>query len=377
MELLNNFSSFTIAVLSSSGWANFAQGTGALLTGFAAIFAFYIGRKGINRMMLGESIKIKINEFQDANKLATKKSKVILDELIHDDTQDRPVTTSDLERYHDLAKSLHKNSYGAADVAQSNSFLAMHILDHCTKNYRQGNSLILYSRLNLFMTNITEQIFNSCSNAVIAPSHIRITAIQRPKKRFRKIIGESQAMRIEGITSGIDLRPNSSVVCRFYENLINFTDDPVYASALPYLLRSNDFIKISLEANGIYAPPILIGQGKDNLLGFKKELWLIGFKLSTQTFPEKVENVSFFYMSKNQSYKFVHQIDNLEKLTQEYADPAYNLDLRKYFAKTKFEKPKDDIIKITIPKNKCRSNGIFLFLNKKIQFRAIFRKSLV
>lgn len=288
MELLNNFSSFTIAALSSSGWANFAQGTGALLTGFAAIFAFYIGRKGINRMMLGESIKLKIYEFQEANKLATKKSKVILDELIHDDTQDRPVTTSDLERYHHLAKSLHKNCYGAADVAQSVSFLAMHMIDHCAKNYKQGNSLLLYSRLNTFMTKIAEQIFNFCSNAVIAPSQIKLTAIQRPKRRFRKIVGESQSMRIEGISSGIDLRPNSSVVCGFYENFRNFTDDPTYASALPYLLRNNDFIKIALEANGIYAPQILVGQDENNLLGFKKELWLVGFKLSTQTFPAKV-----------------------------------------------------------------------------------------
>ncbi|WP_295876963.1 hypothetical protein [uncultured Zhongshania sp.] len=71
-------------------------------------------------------------------------------------------------------------------------------------------------------------------------------------------------------------------------------DDPTYASALPYLLRSNDFIRISLEANGIYAPPILLGKDEENLLGFKKELWLVGIKLSKQTFPEKAENVSFF-----------------------------------------------------------------------------------
>lgn len=146
---------------------------------------------------------------------------------------------------------------------------------------------------------------------------------------------------------------------------MRFTRDPVYLSGLSYLLRSNDFVKISLDANSIYAPPVLSGLDKENFLGLKKELWLVGYRLSTQKMPYEVENVSFFYMSKNPSYKFVHQIETLEKMSREFRDPVSNLDLRKYFANSKFSMLGGDILEITLPRRSCHSNVYVAFFNKK------------
>ncbi|WP_157375741.1 hypothetical protein [Alcanivorax hongdengensis] len=359
MENINNIIDFIVSLVSSDGWSNFGQGLGSLLTSAAALLALYVGNKSLKRMMLGESIKMKMADFQQSNSNVAKSAMKTLDDLINDETEDGPASLEDLERHLDLAKRLHKRSYGSADVSQTFSFLAMRMLDYCYKNYGKGSPLISYAQLNSFMTIIAERVFNASSNAVIAPDQIKVLPLHRPQRKYKKDIAESRAKRIQGLDSGIDLRPNSSIVCGFYEIYRRHFPEAKYLSALTYLLRSNDFVKISMEANKVFSPAV-IKSPEENPLGAVKELWITGFKTSTQIIPERKEFVTFFYMSRDYNYKFVHNIKTIEDITKEFSPVDSKVKLNKLFESATLSKSDDEILIIKIPREKCKSG----FLNR-------------
>lgn len=357
-----------IGALTSKGWANFGQGTGPLLTGSAAIIALIIGSKSIKTMMTSEAIKVKMNEFMEANKRLSKKSKFILDELINDETEDGPIKPEQIEWFHEISISINKESYGTADVAQTFSFLLFHMMGHIRKNHKGNKSHISYRSMQNLMIMCIERIFNSSSNAVIAPNRIKLTPLHKSKKRYRKRITESLSRKIEGIPSGLDLSPTSSTVCGFYETFRSCIPYPEYLSALPFLLQSNEFIKISLEASNIYAPAHLFSLKEENLLGINENLWLIGFNISYQTYPIKTKMVHLFYMAENRNIHFIQNIESMDQIIHHYEDHQQITRLDKLFFGAKMEKPTDQILKISIPYSQCHKT-----IKDKIINSPIFR----
>src|SRR5690606_37956373 len=119
MEILPEIYSFIVNTFSSEGWANFGQGMGALLAGIAAISAFWVGKNSIQQFLMSESIKLKINDFREANRKAAVEAKSILDELKSLEEKVIPVSKNEIENYRDLLYRMNSACFGAVEPAQT------------------------------------------------------------------------------------------------------------------------------------------------------------------------------------------------------------------------------------------------------------------
>lgn len=281
-------------------------------------------------MLLGESVKNKILDYQESNKAAANKAKMILDQTLHEEEKHGPASMEDVERYEEIARSLNKYCYGAVDIAQTWSFLAMHMLKHSVSMYKEKKSLVDISSLNGFMIAVSEKVYTASSDAVIIPDKIKIVPIQKSKFKYRWKIKKSSGQKIEGLSSGIDLRPNSLTVCSLFEVHRRFFTCQHHRAGLPYILKSNEFIKISLSANKIYAPLSLVDCNDNNPLGIDKKLWLVSFEIQKEMISE-IDQLKLTYMSENESYRFIGKITNPSQVTEKFIDEEYDFNIGNFF----------------------------------------------
>lgn len=290
------------------------------LTVAAVFLGLYLGNRGLQKYLLKDAVKKRVNNLQDANDGVKDLTGEIIQEI--DDLKEikRPIKEEDLNHVTSLAKSLNNKSVESSTQVRTLSFfLYQSILDIKPKIEKDN-----YSEVR-FTNHFYPLVFNACakinyyaSNIIEIPEEIGVeTQYELPEKR-REYLSSSGFKKLKDIEHGLNLNPNSEIALIFSKLINRSTNHYVFKKNFFQVLESNIPIVHELDSAKIYFPPILESDD-DSIMGESKELMLVKFQHYTSMMDGKPDTVRFYYSNLSPRLEFVDNVD-FDRLSNKFND---------------------------------------------------------
>lgn len=260
IEGLGEFGSVLISYVSSADWQGFSAAVRDIAVAFSAVWAVWIGRRGLQRHLFDEDIKERTKRVRAANEVAHKQASRVLEDIEAVVQDNRPATENGMQSCREWAENLSKGTRGASSSVQTYAFLLRQLLLVARPSYRSDNGdfhLISSGDLYNLVYIVAAKIADDAAHIVDVPNYPeKNNKIRKRKGAHRFVLPEASAKFLGG-RYGLDLRPQSTPACEFYSAVVRGTSSYMLRKEYFRILRSNVPAVLKLFEHKVYVPPVL------------------------------------------------------------------------------------------------------------------------